>query len=212
MNPSIFTVNNNLNITSEKNPEKKGDLRYIFLIRKSENENNICFSIVLKNSSKSIINNVWFSAFVGISSTKFAPGLDDQDSFYIKSFLGSHLSGYTKESFKLPPETILEILYFDIPKEKLSDEGSLEFYYGYESVKTVSFAASWDKGELRDKIKGTNIDTQTFINFLKYKNHKTCFERMDLVFRKLCKFSKKTAIIIKSWFYKSIDSLGQESK
>jgi len=40
MNPSILTVNNNLNITPEKNSEQNGDLRYLFLIRKSDNLNS----------------------------------------------------------------------------------------------------------------------------------------------------------------------------
>ena len=77
MNPSILTVNNNLNITPEKNSEQTGDLRYLFLIRKPDNSNNICFSVVLKNSGNSIINKVWFSAFIGIGRTNFAPGLDE---------------------------------------------------------------------------------------------------------------------------------------
>lgn len=203
MNPSILTVNNSLNITPEKSSEQTGDLRYLFLIRESDNPDKICFSVLLKNNEKSIINKIWFSAFIGIAKTNFAPGLDEQDSFYIKSSNlggGSYLSGYTKESFKLPPETTLEILYFEIPKDKLFDEGSLEFYFGCESVKKISFTASWKKGEVKDTLK--KINAQNFLNFLKYKNHKTCFEGARLFikksFKKLKSFFKKA----KNWFAK----------
>jgi len=203
MNPSILTVNNNLNITPEKNSEQTGDLRYLFLIRKSDNPNSICFSVVLKNSGNSIINKIWFSAFIGIAKTNFAPGLDEQDSFHIKNSNlggGSYLSGYTKDFFKLPPETILEILYFEIPKDKLVNEGSLEFYFGCESVKKISFTASWKKNEVKDALK--EIDVQNFLNFLKHKNNKTCFENILLFIKKFIKklrsFFKKS----KNWFVK----------
>ncbi len=205
MNPSIFTVNTNLNITSEKNPEQKGDLRALFLIRepKSNNNNNLCFSIALKNSGPTIINQIWFSAFVGIGNTSFAPGWDDQDKFYVKSFLGNYLSGYTKELVKLPPETILEILYFEIPKDKLSEEGSLEFYYGCESVKKVSFSASWTKEEIQNKLK--EAKAQNFINFLKYKNHQTIFERIEVFLKRCYKNLIKLAKNSKNFFIKEIN-------
>lgn len=203
MNPSIFAVNNDINLSSKKEPDIKSDLRYFFVIRNPDNSDKICFSVLLKNNEKSIINKVWFSAFIGIAKTNFAPGLDEQDSFHIKSSNlggGSYLSGYTKESFKLPPETTLEILYFEIPKDKLSDEGSLEFYFGCESVKKVSFITYWKKGEIKDKLK--EINSQNFLNFLKYKNHKTCFESTWLFvkksFKNLKRFFKKT----KNWFIK----------
>lgn len=173
----FFTVNNNLNVNHEEKSEIRGDLRYLFLIRESTNNDNIIFSIFLKNSHHSIINKIWFSAFVGIAKTKFGPGMSEQNSFHIKSG-GSYLSGYTKEEIKLPPETIIEILYFDIPKSSLLNEGSLEFFFGCESVKKVSFMASWQKDEIKNKIK--QLNTQSFINFLKYKNQKTCFERILL--------------------------------
>lgn len=203
MNPSIFTVNNNLNISSKKEPEIKSDLRYIFVIRKPEVGDNICFSVLLKNNHHSIINRVWFSAFIGIGGTKFAPGLDEQTSFHIKnSNLGGahYLSGYTKEEVKFPPETTLEILYFDIPKEKLSSTGSLEFYFGCESVKKVSFTASWDDGEVGRLVK--EINSQNFINFLKYKNHKTFFESMQLFLVRSLKNLKKYFKKAKNWFVK----------
>src|SRR3989344_6786618 len=117
MNPSIFTVNNSLNISSKKEPETKSDLRYFFMIRESNDPNRIVFSVMLKNNHSSIINRIWFSAFIGIGGAKFAPGLDEQTSFNIKnSNLGGaqYLSGYTKDEIKLPPETPMEILYFDI--------------------------------------------------------------------------------------------------
>ena len=203
MNPSIFAVNNDINLSSKKEPDVKSDLRYFFVIRNPDNSDKICFSVLLKNNEKSIINKVWFSAFIGIAKTNFAPGLDEQDSFYIKSSNlggGSYLSGYTKESFKLPPETTLEILYFEIPKDKLFNEGSLEFYFGCESVKKISFTASWKKDEVKDALK--EINAQNFLNFLKYKNHKTCFESIWLFmkksFKKLKSFFKKA----KNWFIK----------
>ena len=188
MNPSIFTVNTSLNITSEKKPNEKGDLRSVFFIRNSKNE-DLCFSVALKNSGHKIINQIWFSVFIGIRNTKFAPGRDDQDKFYTKSFLGQYLSGYTKETVKLPPETILEILYFEIPKDKLFEEGSLEFYYGCESVKKISFEASWEKGEINKNVK--EINTQNFINFLKYKNHKNIFQQIGMLIVKTYKNLKK---------------------
>lgn len=203
MNPSIFAVNNNINLSSKKEPKNKSGLRYFFVIRDTDDLDKICFSVLLKNNEKSIINKVWFSAFIGISKTNFAPGLNEQDSFHIKSTSfggGSYLSGYTKESFRLPPETTLEILYFEIPKDKLFDEGSLEFYFGCESVKKISFVAYWKKDEIKNKLK--EINTQNFLNFLKYRNHKTCFESVWLFikksFKKLKSFFKKA----KNWFVK----------
>lgn len=197
MNPSLFTVNTNLNVVSEKKLDDKGDLRFIFLTRESKND-HLCFSTALKNSGSKIINQIWFSTFVGISRTNFAPGLDDQDKFYIKSFLGQYLSGYTKESVKLPPETILEILYFEIPKEKLSEAGSLEFYYGCESVKKFSFSASWEKGEISQHLK--EITTQNFINFLKYKNQKNLSQKIGIIVFWIYKRAKKLARNVKTFF------------
>jgi hypothetical protein len=203
MNPSIFAVNNDINLSSKKEPDTKSDLRYFFVIRNSNNTDKICFSVLLKNNERSIINKIWFSAFIGIAKTNFAPGLDEQDNFYIKSSNlggGSYLSGYTKEFFKLPPETTLEILYFEIPKDKLSEEGSLEFYFGCESVKKVSFIAYWEKGEIKDKLK--EINSQTFLNFLKYKNQKTCFEGTRLFVKRSFKNLKRFSKRVKNWFVK----------
>lgn len=197
MNPSIFTVNTSLNISSEKKLYQKGDLRSVFFIRESKND-HLCFSVALKNSGQTIINQIWFSTFVGIRKTNFAPGWDDQDKFYIKSFLGQHLSGYTKESFKLPPETILEILYFEIPKDRLSEAGSLEFYYGCESVKKFSFSASWEKDEIVRYLK--EINTQNFINFLKYKNQKHLFQKIGILLMRIYKWLKKSAKSFKTFF------------
>lgn len=202
MNPSIFTVNTNLNITSEKSTEQRGDLRYLFLIRESKND-DLCFSVVLKNSGHAIINQVWFSTFIGIGNTKFAPGWDDQDKFHIKSFLGQYLSGYTKESFKFPPETILEILYFEIPKNKLAEDGSLEFFYGCESIKKISFSASWTKNEIKNKLK--EINTQNFINFVKYKNQKTCFKKISLFVGRVYKSSKRLIKNFKNCLVKEVN-------
>lgn len=185
MTPTLFTVNNNLNVNqTSKNSEPKGDLRYVFMIRESDDLNRVVFSVLLKNSHHSIINNIWFSAFIGIGGTKFAPGLDEQTSFHVKeSNLGGahYLSGYTKEEVKFPPETTLEILYFDIPKEKLSNAGSLEFCFGCESVKKISFVASWEDGEVGRLLR--EINTKNFLSFLKYKNHKTLSDRI-LIFAK----------------------------
>lgn len=197
MNPSLFTVNTNLNITSEKQLNQKGDLRSIFLIRKSKND-HLCFSVALKNSGHTIINQVWFSTFVGIGNVGVAHGLDEQDKFYIKTFLGQYLSGYTKESVKLPPETLFEILYFEIPKDKLSEAGSLEFYYGCESVKKFSFSASWEKGEINSNL--SEVDTQNFINFLKYKNQKNLFQKIDILFTRTYKWSKKLGKSFRGFF------------
>ena len=197
MSPALFAVNANLNITSEKKLNQKGDLRSTFLIRQSKN-NHLCFSVALKNSGNIIINQIWFSTFVGIGKTNFAPGWDDQDKFYIKTFLGQYLSGYTKESVKLPPETILEILYFEIPKDKLSEAGSLEFYYGCKSVKKFSFSASWEKGEINSNL--AVIDTQNFINFLKYKNQKNLFQKIGILFTRTYKWSKKLGRSFRGFF------------
>lgn len=197
MDMSLFTVNNSLNIASKNEQEAKGHLVYFFVIQDSSDPNKICFSVLLKNNEKSIINKVWFSAFIGIAKTNFAAGLDEQDSFHTKNSNlggGSYLSGYTKEHIKLPPETTLEILYFEIPKDKLSDEGGLEFYFGCESVKKISFAAHWEKGEIKDRLK--EINTENFLNFLKYKNHKTCFEA-------IWSFTKKELKKIKSFLKKT---------
>lgn len=197
MNPTLFTVNNNLNVNKEKEKETKSDLRYFFVIRNPNDQDKICFSVLLKNNQKTLINTIWFSAFVGIAKTNFAPGLDEQSSFYIKSSNlggGSYLYGYTREYFKLPPETTLEILYFEIPKEKLEDNGSLEFYFGSESIKKISFTASWEKGEVKDKLR--EISSENFLNFLVYKNKKTIFESIWLLVKKILKnlksFFKKT--------------------
>lgn len=203
MNPSIFTVNNNLNVNSKKEPEIKSDLRYFFEIRNSNNPDKICFSVLLKNNENLIINRIWFSVFIGIAKTNFAPGLNEQNSFYIKSSNlagGSYLSGYTKEFFKLPPETTLEILYFEIPKDKLFNEGSLEFYFGCESVKKISFIASWKKGEVKDTLK--EINPENFLNFLKCKNHRTCFESISLFMKKSLKKLKSFFKKAKNWFVK----------
>lgn len=193
MNPSIFTVNNNLNLGQDsKKTEPKGDLRYFFVIREQSDSNNIIFSVVLKNNHHSIINKVWFSAFIGIASTKFAPSFDEQANFQVKNSNlggGSYLSGYTKEEVKFVPESIMEILYFDIPKEKLSAAGSLEFCFGCESVKKISFAASWDEGEIGQYLK--EITSENFINFLKYKNHKTIWRKIAIFAKSVYKFSKR---------------------
>lgn len=206
MNPSIFTVNNNLNVNSKKEPETKGNLKYFFMIRETNDSSRIVFSVMLKNNHSSIINRIWFSAFIGIGSTKFAPGLDEQTSFYIKNsnLCGAqYLSGYTKDEIKLPPETPMEILYFDVPKDKLSDEGSLEFYFGCESVKKISFTASWKKDEIKDKLK--EINAENFLNFLKYKNNKTVFESIRLFIKRSIKNFKSFLKKIKNWFVKDIN-------
>ena len=193
MNPSIFTVNNNINLNQDsKKSEPKSDLRCLFVIREPNNPDKIVFSVLLRNNHHSMINKIWFSAFVGIGGSKFAPGLDEQTSFHIKSSNlggGSYLSGYTKEEIKLPPETTLEILYFEIPKNKLSTAGSLEFYYGCESVKKFSFIAEWDEGEVGRHLK--EINSKNFINFLKYKNHKTLWDRIVLFAKSGYKNSKQ---------------------
>jgi len=206
MNPALFTVNNNLNLNKEKQTEIESDLRYFFVIRNPDDNDKICFSVLLKNNQETLINTIWFSAFIGIAETNFAPGLDEQSSFYIKSFNlddGSYLYGYTKEHIKLPPETTLEILYFEIPKNKLGNSGSLEFYFGSESIKKISFTASWGKDETKDKLKEINSDN--FLNFLIYKNKKTVFESVWLFiirsFKNLKRFFKK----IKNWFIKDIN-------
>lgn len=206
MNPTLFTVNNNLNVNKDKEKEIKSDLRYFFVIRNPNDKDKICFSVLLKNNQKTLINTIWFSAFIGIVKTNFAPGLDEQSSFYIKSSNlggGSYLYGYTKEYFKLPPETTLEILYFEIPKDKLGNSGSLEFYFGSESIKKISFTASWEKGEIKDKLKEINSDN--FLKFLVYKNKKTVFESVWLFiirsFKNLKSFFKK----IQNWFVKDIN-------
>lgn len=203
MNPALFTVNNNLNINKEKQPEIKHDLRYFFVIRNPDDNDKICFSILLKNNQKTLINTIWFSAFIGIAKTNFAPGLDEQSSFYIKSSNlggGSYLYGYTKEYFKLPPETTLEILYFEIPKEKLETNGSLEFYFGSESIKKISFTASWETGEVKDKLK--EINSENFLIFLVYKNKKTIFESTWLFIKKIFKSFKSFFKKAKNWFVK----------
>jgi hypothetical protein len=204
MTPSIFTVNNSLNVNSKKDTEIKSDLRYFFVIRNQDNSDNISFSVLLKNNHHSIINKVWFSAFIGIGGTKFAAGLDEQASFHIKNtnLGGAHyLSGYTKEEIKFPPETTLEILYFDIPKNKLSSAGSLEFCFGCESVKKISFAASWEDGEV-GRLLNDEISSQNFLNFLKYKNQKTYFERMGLSVKRFYKKLKHLLRNIKGGFVK----------
>lgn len=197
MNPSLFTVNTNLNISSEKKLDQKGDLRSVFLIRESKND-HLCFSVALKNSGDKIINQVWFTTFAGIGKTGVAPGWDDQDKFYFRSFLGQYLTGYTKESVKLPPEAILEILYFEIPKDKLHEAGSLEFYYGCESVKKFSFSAVWDKGEINKHL--TEINTQNFINFLKYKNQKHLFQKISILLGWVYKRIRKAVKNFKMFF------------
>lgn len=206
MNPTLFTVNNNLNVNKEKEKETKSDLRYFFVIRNPDNKDKICFSVLLKNNQKTLINTIWFSAFVGIAKTNFAPGLDEQSSFYIKSSNlggGSYLYGYTKEYFKLPPETTLEILYFEIPKEKLENNGSLEFYFGSESIKKISFTAFWEKGEIKDKLK--EINSENFLNFLVYKNKKTVFENIWLFIKRSFKSLKSFLKRFKNWFVKDVN-------
>lgn len=203
MNPTLFTVNNSININKEKGTEIRNDLRYFFVIRKPDDPDKICFSVLLKNNEKTLINTIWFSAFIGIAKTNFAPGLDEQSSFYIKSSNlggGSYLYGYTKEYFKLPPETTLEILYFEIPKDKLSTEGSLEFYFGSESIKKISFTASWKEGEVKDKLK--EVNSENFLKFLKYKNNKTVFESCWLFLKRSFKTLKSFLRKVKNWFVK----------
>lgn len=188
MNPIFFNVNTNLNLGSIKESKINSNLKYLFFVRKPiPNSDSICFSVILKNSGNFIINRIWFSTFVGIGGTKFAHGLDDQDKFYIKSFLGQYLSGYTKDFFKFTPETILDILYFEIPKDNLYKSGSIEFFFGSESIKKVNFSASWEDNEINNKMK--EINTENFIKFIKYKNQKT-------IFKQIGSFSKK--------FYKSL--------
>lgn len=202
MSPSIFTVNNNLNVNQDsKKSEPKGDLRHFFVIREQSDPNRIVFSVVLKNNHHSIINKIWFSSFIGIPSTKFAPSFDEQTNFNVKTSNlggGSYLSGYTKEDIKFVPESIMEILYFDIPKEKLSGAGSLEYCFGCESVKKISFEASWDEGEIGRHLK--EINSKNFINFLKYKNHKTIWRRVALFAKSVYKFSKRTLKSTKGLF------------
>lgn len=203
MNPTLFTVNNNLNVNKGKETEIKKDLRYFFVIRNPNDSDKICFSVLLKNNEKTLINTIWFSAFVGIAKTSFAPGLDEQSSFYIKSSNlggGSYLYGYTKEHFKLPPETTLEILYFEIPKDKLSTAGSLEFYFGSESIKKISFTASWENDEIKDKLE--EINSENFLNFLKYKNSKTVFESCWLFLKRSFKSLKSFLKRVRNWFIK----------
>jgi len=188
MDLNILKTNINLSPVL-KDFKGTSNLKYLFLTEEKENKYYVSFSIVLKNSGNSIINNVWFSAFVGIGGTEFGPGLHEQNSFYFKTFLNSYISGYTKESIKLPPETILEILYFKIPKDKLFNKGSFEFYYGCESMEKLSFVAQWNKNEIKNKFK--EINTQTFIDFLKHKNHKTWFHKVSLFFNEACKRFQK---------------------
>ncbi|NQV88230.1 MAG: hypothetical protein HQ402_01570 [Parcubacteria group bacterium] len=202
MSPTLFTVNNNLNLGEEsKKSEQKGDLKHFFVIREQSDPNRIVFSVVLKNNHHSIINRVWFSSFIGIPSTKFAPSLDEQVNFHTKNSNlggGSYLSGYTKDEVKFVPESIMEILYFDIPKDKLSGAGSLEYCFGCESVKKISFKASWDDDEIGRHLK--EINSKNFINFLKYKNHKTIWRRVALFAKTVYKFSKRTLKSVKGLF------------
>lgn len=203
MNPTLFTVNNNLNVNKEKEKETKSDLRYFFVIRNPNDKDKICFSVLLKNNQKTLINTIWFSAFIGIAKTNFASGLDEQSSFYVKSSNlggGSYLYGYTKEHIKLPPETTLEILYFEIPKDKLENSGSLEFYFGSESIKKISFTAFWEKGEIKDKLK--EINSENFLKFLVYKNKKTVFENIWLFIKRSFKNLKSFFKRAKNWFVK----------
>lgn len=203
MNPSLLTVNNDINLNSKKEPERGSDLRYLFDIRNLNDSNKICFAVLLRNNGNFIINKVWVAAFIGIAKTNFVMGSEEQDSFDIKSVNlgeGTYLSGYTKEYFKLPPETTLEILYFEIPKNELADEGSLEFYFGSESIKKKSFTASWKKGEVKNKLK--EINTKNFLNFLKYKNSKTIFQSVWLLIKRSFKNLKSFLKKVKNWFIK----------
>lgn len=204
MSPTLFTVNNNLNLGQDsKQSEEKGDLKHFFVIREQSDPNRIVFSVVLKNNHHSIINRVWFSAFIGIPSTKFAPSFDEQINFHTKTSSlgsGSHLSGYTKEEVKFVPESIMEILYFDIPKEKLSGAGALEYCFGCESVKKISFEASWDEGEIGRHLK--EINSRNFINFLKYKNHKTIWRKVALFAKSVYKFLKRGFKATKGFFFR----------
>jgi len=204
MNPTLFTINNNLNVNKEK--ELRSGLGCFFVIRNPGYKDKICFSVLLKNNQKTIINTVWFSAFIGIAKTNFAPGLDEQSGFYTKSSnwgSGSYLYGYSKEYFKLPPETTLEILYFEIPKEKLENSGSLEFYFGSESIKKISFIASWEKGEIKDKLK--EINSENFLNFLLYKNKKTIFKNIWLLIKRSYKGLKSFLKRFKNSFVKDVN-------
>lgn len=164
--PEFVTLKNLL--SHAPNTENSGDLRYVFIGRSSDNQNNICFSIALFNAGSRLIDRVWFSTFIGIGQVRFGPGIDEQDCFTTKVFFDQqHMSGYTKENIKLPPETMLEILYFDIPKNKLDGAGAFEFYYGCECVKKISFTASWNEGEYKNP---TDDSTEKFISFIKKKN------------------------------------------
>ena len=206
MNPTLFTVNNNLNVDTEKEKGLESDLKYFFVIRNPDDKDKICFSVLLRNNQKTLINTVWFSAFVGIAETNFAPGLDEQSIFYIRSSNlcgGSYLHGYTKEYFKLPPETTLEILYFEIPKEKLEDNGSLEFYFGSESIKKICFTNSWEKGEIKNILK--EINSKNFLNFLVYKNNKTVFENIWLFIKRSFKGLKSFLKRFKNRFVKDVN-------
>jgi len=204
MTPSLFTVSTNLNLDLKQENGNKKNLKYLFLLRKQTDGNKICFSVLLKNDGNSIINTIWFSAFIGVGKAKFTAGTTDQKSFYFKNFNleGSYLYGYTKEWFKLPPETTLEILYFEIQKDKLSDEGSIEFYFGSESIKKISFRASWGKDEI-NKIK--DITPEKFLNFLKYKNSKTCFEHIELFLKRGLKDIKVFLNWLEKFLRKKID-------
>ena len=94
----------------------------------------------------------------------------------------------------------MEILYFEIPKDKLSTEGSLEFYFGSESIKKISFTASWKEGEVKDKLK--EVNSENFLKFLKYKNNKTVFESCWLFLKRSFKTLKSFLRKVKNWFVK----------
>lgn len=199
MDLKFLTVDNNINIGFSGDSEIKGDLKYFFMIRPSKGSERICFSVFLMNHGNSIINRIWFSSFVGIGGITFAPGLDNQDAFSIKQFnlKGSYLSGYTKDFFKLSPGIPLEILYFDIPREKLLRDGSLEFCFGCECVKKISFIASWNKEEIENK----HIEnTEKFLLFLKHKNRKIFWKDFILVKNYILKYLKRFFMNIINYF------------
>lgn len=186
MTPTIFTINNKIDLNFKKEEQQGSKLKYIFLAREY-NQTYISFSVALKNDEDYSQNNLWFSCYVGIPETQFAPGLDDQDLLYFKTYQGSNLSGYTKKEYILVPGSILEILYFKIPINSLRKSGSLMFYFGGQNIRKRKFEASWGDNEFP---KNFPITTSQFLNFLNKKRKKR-FKIIQKFFSSIFNFLKR---------------------
>ncbi len=170
----LVDIKNNLSFTKAEN---EGKFVYFFSTQTKEDEDKIIFYVWLKNSGDYLINKVWFYTYVNIlGQVTCTPVKSQQDTFSLVTFFENHLSGYSKDGYKLPPDTLLDILYFEIEKKKVDEGGHLEFSYGSEHSKKYYFRAKWNKDEI-----SKNVTSKDFLEHIKLKNKK--YQRTLLIKR-----------------------------